>query len=91
MPLIEDETAVAQGKKLYEQYCYGCHGLEVMGGGVIPDLRFADEQTFSDWEGIVIGGSRVNAGMRSFAAVMSTDDALAIRTYVLERAGRIKQ
>jgi hypothetical protein len=91
LALVDDAAAVAQGKKLYEQYCYSCHGLEAMAGGVIPDLRYASEQAFVDWESIVIGGSRANDGMRSFAAVMNTDDALAVRAYVLERAKRIKQ
>ena len=86
----EDVALVANGKGLYAQYCYMCHGLEAMSGGVIPDLRYANEQTFNDWQAIVIGGSRADRGMRSFAGVLNTDDARAIRAYVLDRAARAR-
>ena len=86
----DDANIVAAGKKFYEQYCYMCHGLEAMSGGVIPDLRFAGPQTFVDWESIVIGGSRADRGMRSFAGVLTPEDALAIRAYVIERAGKLR-
>ena len=87
---IQDEVVVERGKKAYEQYCYMCHGLEVMSGGVIPDLRYASPAAYTDWEAIVIGGSRARRGMRSFAEVLSASDALAIRAYVLERAARLQ-
>jgi quinohemoprotein ethanol dehydrogenase len=88
--LSEDKESVNQGQKAYEQYCYMCHGLGAMSGGVIPDLRYASPQTFEQWEMIVIAGSRADQGMRSFADVLTTDEALAIRAYVLERATRIR-
>jgi quinohemoprotein ethanol dehydrogenase len=88
--LSEDKEFVNQGQKAYEQYCYMCHGLGAMSGGVIPDLRYASPQTFEQWEMIVIAGSRADQGMRSFADVLTTNEALAIRAYVLERATRIR-
>jgi PQQ-dependent dehydrogenase (methanol/ethanol family) len=87
--LADDAELVATGRKFYEQYCYMCHGLQVMSGGVIPDLRYASPQTFSEWESIVIGGSRADLGMRSFAGVLTSEDALAIRAYVIERAAKL--
>ncbi|MCP4001942.1 MAG: PQQ-dependent dehydrogenase, methanol/ethanol family [Gammaproteobacteria bacterium] len=86
----EDKELVGQGKKAYEQYCYMCHGLGVTSGGVIADLRYASPKTFSQWQAIVIAGSRADRGMRSFAEVLSVDDSLAIRAYVLERASRLR-
>ena len=88
--LADDEARVLRGKKLYAQYCYMCHGLEAMSGGVIPDLRFANAQTFNEWAAIVIGGSRADTGMGSFAGVMTQDEALAIRAYVMARALRVQ-
>jgi PQQ-dependent dehydrogenase (methanol/ethanol family) len=79
----EDEVRVVRGKQLYQQYCYMCHGLEAMSGGVIPDLRYADAEVYRDWNAIVTGGVRAGQGMRSFAAVMSEADAQDIRAYVL--------
>jgi quinohemoprotein ethanol dehydrogenase len=81
----DDESAVTRGKHLYEQYCYMCHGIEAMSGGVIPDLRFAGAATLRNWNAIVIGGLREQQGMRSFAEVMNDTDALAIRAYILSR------
>jgi quinohemoprotein ethanol dehydrogenase len=88
LAFADDTTRVARGKKLYAQYCYMCHGLEAMSGGVIADLRYASARTFGEWTAIVIGGSRADRGMRAFAEAMTPDDALAIRAYVLDRAAR---
>jgi mono/diheme cytochrome c family protein len=86
----KNKELVGQGQKAYEQYCYMCHGLGAMSGGVIPDLRYANPQTFSQWQAIVIEGSRAERGMRSFADVLSAEDALAIRAYVLGRAAKAR-
>jgi quinohemoprotein ethanol dehydrogenase len=87
----EDPALVLQGQKAYEQYCYMCHGIGAMSGGVIPDLRFADEQSYREWSSIVIGGSRADRGMRSFAGALTTVEAMAIRAYVLKQASRVRQ
>jgi quinohemoprotein ethanol dehydrogenase len=87
----EDKDLVARGQKVYEQYCYMCHGIGAMSGGVIPDLRFAAAQTFEEWPAIVIGGSRAEQGMRSFAGALSTEDAMAIRAYVMKQASRVRR
>ncbi|MHA1554147.1 MAG: outer membrane protein assembly factor BamB family protein, partial [Alphaproteobacteria bacterium] len=90
LALADDTKRVARGKKLYAQYCYMCHGLDAMSGGVITDLRYASAQTFEKWATIVIGGSRADRGMRSFAGAITPDDALAIRAYVLNRAAQMR-
>ncbi len=87
--LASDQQVVAAGKHLYEQHCYMCHGLEAMAGGVIPDLRFVTEETFATWNAIVIGGSKLERGMRSFADVMDSEEALTIRAYIVERALKV--
>lgn len=85
-----DQDRLSVGQKHYEQYCYMCHGIGAMSGGVIPDLRFASEQSYRDWPEIVIGGSHTERGMRSFAGALTTEDALAIRAYVLKQASRLR-
>jgi len=87
----EDVAAVSRGQKAYEQYCYMCHGVGGMSGGVIPDLRFADEQSYREWPAIVIGGSRKDRGMRSFAGALTTAEAMAIRAYILKQASRARK
>lgn len=34
-----DEKSIDQGRKLYKQACYKCHGPNGVSGGTIPDLR----------------------------------------------------
>jgi hypothetical protein len=54
---------------------------------VIPDLRWsAMNQSAAVWEDVVIKGSRKGNGMVSFAPVISSADAEAIRAYVIKRA-----
>ena len=43
-PFAEDETAVAGGKKLFEQHCAECHGDTAQGGKKAPSLRVAEVQ-----------------------------------------------
>jgi len=81
-----DELTIAHGKKLYDTYCYVCHGVGVEGGGVLPDLRYADRSVHDAWLDIVIDGALRDRGMRAWADVMDTDDALAIQGYVIEQA-----
>jgi quinohemoprotein ethanol dehydrogenase len=77
---------IATGRKLYEYACMYCHGPRVRGnpGGSIPDLRYAGTETHAQWNEIVIGGSRRDAGM--IPQEMSGQEAQAIRAYVIDRA-----
>ena len=77
---------IARGKKLYETFCYVCHGLGVEGNGLLPDLRYADRSVHAAWNDIVIGGALQGQGMRSWAEVLTADDALAIQAYVIQQA-----
>ncbi len=85
-PVTADAQTVAEGKALYNQYCYVCHGLGLEGGGVLPDLRYSDRAVHEAWIDIVIEGALEDKGMRSFAAAFEPEDALAIQAYVVERA-----
>ena len=85
-----DEQSVARGKKLYDTYCYMCHGLDVISGGVIPDLKFADRTTHELWNDIVIGGALEEKGMRAFGEVMTNEEAQAVRAYVVQKAQALK-
>ncbi len=61
-----------------------------MSGGVIPDLRFSQAEVYDDWQGIVFGGSRATKGMRSFAGVLTLEEVMAVRAYVVSRALKSK-
>jgi len=86
-----DAATVEQGKGRFHQYCSGCHGDSAVSGGVLPDLRYASEWTFDNWEAIVLKGLYQNKGMVSFGEVLESEDAQAIKAYVVHRAHQTKQ
>ncbi len=85
------EEQISEGKVLYDTYCYMCHGLDVMSGGVIPDLKYSDQTVHEQWIDIVIDGALEENGMRSFGDILSKEDALAIQGYVLAKAHALKK
>jgi mono/diheme cytochrome c family protein len=86
-PTAPPET-VERGHSLYHQWCMFCHGIGVKSGGLLPDLRFSSRATFASWQDVVIGGTRAERGMPSFADSLSREDAEAIRAYVISQAHR---
>jgi alcohol dehydrogenase (cytochrome c)/quinohemoprotein ethanol dehydrogenase len=84
---IGSEAQILAGSSLYERNCAGCHGITAVSGGVLPDLRHSAITTdAAAWRSIVRDGSRQDKGMVSFAAVLSEDEAEAIRMFVIRRA-----
>lgn len=81
-----DDNTVAQGKKLFFKRCYFCHGDGAVSGGIVPDLRYASEETHQQWDAIVIGGLRHAQGMPGFAEYLSVEESQKIRAYVVSRA-----
>ena len=65
-----------------------CHGNRVVGGGVVPDLRFMSEETQNRFTAIVLGGSlRARAWHGEFLRTKST--SLEPRRFtVISRIGR---
>ena len=81
-----DPNQVEAGFAVYDRYCGACHGAGAVGGGVIADLRysaFAGDATA--WETVVLEGSHVNLGMVAFGSEISSEEAQAVRQYVLDR------
>lgn len=79
------ERAIRIGSSAYSQNCARCHGLEVISGGLAPDLRFLQAEEFDDeW---FIERTRHGAGtqMPAFDDVLSQEAMWAIRTYVETR------
>ncbi len=79
---------IAHGKDLYYERCSVCHGIDVAGGGVLPDLRFASAETHKMWDAIVLGGARNNKGMPAFATILDKSDSDAVHAFVIERSRR---
>ena len=85
---------IARGSALYKRNgCILCHGMqmEVEAGGTVPDLRYVPQAIHTDWNRIVIEGELEAAGMPSFKGALSTNDAQAIRAFVIEQAWKLYQ
>ncbi|NLS75253.1 PQQ-dependent dehydrogenase, methanol/ethanol family [Bradyrhizobium brasilense] len=78
MPQVTDPKLMNAGRQLFEQNCAMCHV-----GGNAPSLIPMQEAVQHQFFDIVLGGSRVNKGMGNFSAILSNDDATAIRTYLI--------
>lgn len=86
-PLTAAEATIAAGAPLYGTYCASCHGGGAVSIGILPDLRRSsylhDPQA---WTQILLGGALEPRGMASFAEVLDTEAAAAIRAFVIARA-----
>ncbi|MEX0338820.1 MAG: cytochrome c-550 PedF [Arenibacterium sp.] len=83
------KTAVEIGASGYNQNCARCHGLEVISGGLAPDLRFLEAEEYGDeWyvERFVEGYTQNGiTKMPAFGDLLGQKAAWAIRTYIETR------
>ena len=79
-------ATLALGKKLYGRHCVMCHGVDVISGGLNPDLRYSKLLDDDGWYEVVLGGKFKDAGMVSFAKNINKQQAAAIRAFVIQRA-----
>jgi quinohemoprotein ethanol dehydrogenase len=82
--LTASEDTVRKGGELYSQTCQQCHGVNAVGG--LKDLRFMTTAVHADYLNIVLGGTRTQKGMASFADVLKQEEAEAIHHYLISRA-----
>ncbi len=75
-----------RGDVLYHDICQFCHGGGVLGNGGIPDLRLMNLETHDAFPAIVLGGIRKDAGMASYADLLTAEDAERIHQYIISRA-----
>ena len=88
-PIIAmSRRGLEQGAALYREYCLTCHGLLVVSGGVLPDLRFMTRATHDAFEDIVLEGAMADNGMASFGDLISKKDAKKIQAYIVLRANQ---
>ena len=81
--------AVSIGASGYNQNCARCHGLEVISGGLAPDLRFLEAEEYGDeWYAERFRDGYTQNGitkMPAFGELLGQDAAWAIRTYIETR------
>jgi cytochrome c-550 PedF len=85
----QKKLATEIGASGYNQNCARCHGLEVISGGLAPDLRYLEEGKFGDeWYLERIRGGYTQNGttkMPKFEGIVSQEAMWAIRTYIESR------
>jgi cytochrome c-550 PedF len=88
-PYRGDKEAIRIGSSAYNQNCARCHGLEVVSGGIAPDLRLLpiDAET-DDYFINTVRRGRVRNGavyMPPFEQVLPQEAIWAIRAYIETR------
>ncbi len=84
--MTTDALTIARGEYEYHEHCQFCHGAGVIGGGVIPDLRYLDEVGHKTFMGVILGGMHSEKGMTSFKDVLSLEQANQIQAYIISQA-----
>lgn len=85
-PYSGNADAIEIGASAYNQNCARCHGLEVISGGVAPDLRYLPTGLEGDeWFAMRVRNGVVRNGMTympDFDEVLSQEALWAIRSYI---------
>lgn len=86
-PYSGDAKAIEIGASGYNQNCARCHGLQVISGGIAPDLRYLEKgPTGDEWFLTRIrGGAKKQDGtttMPAFERVFKQEAMWAIRSYL---------
>jgi quinohemoprotein ethanol dehydrogenase len=90
LPFYTDALA-AKGEPLYLARCSRCHyGRGETRLSAYPDLHRLSAEVHAVFDSIVLGGRFANAGMASFADLVSADDAKAIQAYLLREQRRLR-
>lgn len=85
-PYRGNQLALKIGSSGYNQNCARCHGLDVISGGIAPDLRYlAPGDEGDQWFSYRVHNGSVRDGrvyMPKFVGVLSQEALWAIRTYI---------
>ena len=87
-PVTASAEDLDRGDVLYHDYCWICHGPGAKSAGAMPDLRLMTAATHDAFQAIVLGGTKQDAGMASFADLLDAQDVERIHQYVISRAKR---
>ena len=67
------------------------HGVDVAGGGVLPDLRRLTKEKHQIWDAIVREGALRDIGMPAFGGILSEEDSDAVHAFVIAASRRAYQ
>ena len=78
-----------EGWKMFSVYCYRCHGVDAMGGGIAPNLRHSVSSEGSVTHDVFITtvtNGRLEKGMPSWKALLSTEQMEDLWQYINARS-----
>jgi mono/diheme cytochrome c family protein len=78
-----------EGWKMFSVYCYRCHGVDAMGGGIAPNLRHSVSSEGSVTHEVFITtvtNGRLEKGMPSWKALLSTEQMEDLWQYINARS-----
>ena len=85
------EALAAKGEPLFLARCARCHfGRGEAKLSAYPDHHRLSTEVHAVFDSIVLGGRFANAGMASFADLLSADHAKAIQAYLVREQGRLR-
>jgi quinohemoprotein ethanol dehydrogenase len=84
--LAVSRREIDQGSNLYATFCARCHGGDVVSGGLVPDLRYANKGMHEIFPQVVRGGVLREFGMPSFSEDLTSEQVRSIQGYILNRA-----
>ncbi|SUD31277.1 methanol/ethanol family PQQ-dependent dehydrogenase [Pseudomonas fluorescens] len=73
-----------QARDMFNGLCAGCHGLNAISGGVVPDLRYLDDNKHAAFPAFV-SGALINKGMPNFSDILPREDMELLRQYLVKR------
>jgi mono/diheme cytochrome c family protein len=78
-----------EGWKMFSVYCYRCHGVDAMGGGIAPNLRHSVSSEGSVTHDVFITtvtNGRLEKGMPSWKALLSPEQMEDLWQYINARS-----
>lgn len=82
-PVSAPAELVAKGNKLYHMNCATCHGVGVVSGGMIPDLRFSSDAIRAVFGDVVRKGTHAARGMPNLSDAIAAEDIDALKAYIM--------
>jgi PQQ-dependent dehydrogenase (methanol/ethanol family) len=91
-PSTASAQVIAHGGDLYSQYCSVCHGANGLQARTsFPNLTVSPLLWTQDgFNYVVLQGGRAERGMGSFGKELKSEDAVAVREYLISRANTLK-
>ena len=77
-------TQLAEGAKLFDVYCSGCHKLN--GGGTIPNLTYSKPEIINMIDDIVRKGIFLPKGMPNFGNRLTAQQVKNIQQFIYAKA-----